>query len=192
SITDSTAETSSARGSAAWVNAPMQGRGVTTARRWRRRCARWPGASMPADCSRLTTHASCCASACAMIACAPACRGRVGSVLRRCSANCALAAMRVSAPACVVRCWTGSARREVAMQAECSALRREDVYAVVVTYRPELPLLEEAINAVLPQVGRMLVFDNATADLQYKAWLDQAEARERIEVLRSPANVGLG
>lgn len=78
------------------------------------------------------------------------------------------------------------------MQAESSALRREDVYAVVVTYRPELPLLEEAIDAVLPQVGRLLVFDNATADPQYTTWLGQAEAHGRIEVLRSPANVGLG
>src|SRR5690606_34193444 len=192
SITGSTVATRSVRGSAAWVNAPMLARGGTTARRWRRRCARWPGGSKPVVCSRLPKRAHCCASACAMTACAPACRGRAGSASCRCSANCAPAAMRASAPACAVRCWTWPVRREVAMTAESGALCREDVYAGVVTYRPELPLREEAIDAVLPQVGRLLVFDNATADPQYTAWLGQAEAHGRIDVLRSPANVGLG
>ena len=78
------------------------------------------------------------------------------------------------------------------MQVEAKDVRVEDVYAVIVTYRPELPLLEEAIAAVLPQVGRLLLFDNASGDDAVSRWLEQAGLDPRIEVLRSPANVGLG
>lgn len=78
------------------------------------------------------------------------------------------------------------------MQAERGAQRVEQVYAVIVTYQPEVALLEEAIAAVLPQVGRLLLFDNATADPAFGHWLERAATDPRIDVLRSPRNVGLG
>lgn len=78
------------------------------------------------------------------------------------------------------------------MQAEADSRRVEDVYAVIVTYRPSLPLLQEAIEAVLPQVGRLLLFDNATPDPQFAQWLEAAATRPGIEVWRCPRNIGLG
>ncbi|MFT4197725.1 MAG: glycosyltransferase family 2 protein [Pseudoxanthomonas sp.] len=65
------------------------------------------------------------------------------------------------------------------------------VCAVVVTHRPDLPTLRQVLAAVRPQVGHLLVFDNASGDAQTAALLDQAEA-DGIVVVRSPTNLGLG
>lgn len=70
-------------------------------------------------------------------------------------------------------------------------LPTSDVCAVVITYRPDLTVLEQVVRSVLPQVGRLLVFDNATTDPALDRYLDQADGISFV-VMRSPANVGLG
>lgn len=69
-----------------------------------------------------------------------------------------------------------------------------DVCAVVITYQPQLDVLSQVIDSVTSQVGRVLIFDNATpptALAAFPAFLDQAEA-EGVFVIRSLTNVGLG
>src|SRR5690606_23915569 len=130
--------------------------------------------------------------ACATTACVPPCPARAGAGSHRCWPSSVPVATSATAPACAARCWTCWPRPEAPMQAERDGKRVEGVYAVIVTYHPELALLEEAIAAVLPQVGRLLLFDNATADPAFGHWLERAATDPRIEVLRSPRNVGLG
>ncbi|MGI4779700.1 MAG: glycosyltransferase family 2 protein [Janthinobacterium lividum] len=74
------------------------------------------------------------------------------------------------------------------------ALRCSDVCAVVVTYQPQLDVLRQVLDGVAPQVGRVIVFDNATggpAHTSFSAFLAEVES-ESIVVARSPTNVGLG
>lgn len=66
-----------------------------------------------------------------------------------------------------------------------------DVCAVVITYRPDLTVLEQVVGSVLPQVGRLLLFDNATADAALDQYLKEVESPS-FAVVRSPDNVGLG
>lgn len=40
----------------------------------------------------------------------------------------------------------------------------DNVLAVVVTYNPSVPLLRENISALLPQVGRLVILDNSSAN----------------------------
>ena len=75
-----------------------------------------------------------------------------------------------------------------------AASRCPDVCAVVVTYQPDLDVLRQVLDSVLPQVGRVLVFDNATggaALAHFDAFLAEAASRG-VVVIRSPTNVGLG
>lgn len=66
-----------------------------------------------------------------------------------------------------------------------------DVCAAIVTYHPDLDLLRTVLAAVRDQVGRVLVFDNASSGDALEAfWQDIRDAR--VEVIRSPENVGLG
>ena len=69
------------------------------------------------------------------------------------------------------------------------------VCAVVVTYQPQIDVLRQVLDGVEPQVGRVLVFDNATGGpdaAALAALLDEAERELGIVVMRSPVNVGLG
>jgi rhamnosyltransferase len=66
-----------------------------------------------------------------------------------------------------------------------------DVFAVVITYRPQLAILQDLLERIGNQVGQVLVFDNATPDPDVARHLDALEARG-FRVMRSPANVGLG
>lgn len=75
------------------------------------------------------------------------------------------------------------------------ALQRcADVCAVVITYQPQLDVLRQVLDSVAPQVGGVLVFDNATnspASFAFPAFLAKAES-QGVVVFRSPTNVGLG
>ena len=77
---------------------------------------------------------------------------------------------------------------------ESAGLRRcADVCAVVITYQPQLDVLRQVLDSVGPQVGQVLLFDNATggpAFDDFAGFLAQAEA-EGVVVVRSPTNVGL-
>jgi rhamnosyltransferase len=66
-----------------------------------------------------------------------------------------------------------------------------DVFAVVITYHPQIDALQELLDRVAPQVGQVLVFDNATPDPALIPVLDTVEARG-MQAWRSPTNVGLG
>jgi rhamnosyltransferase len=72
-----------------------------------------------------------------------------------------------------------------------SGIQTSDVCAVVITYRPDLTVLEQVVRSVLPQVGQLLLFDNATADPALDLYLKEVESPSFI-VMRSPTNVGLG
>lgn len=83
---------------------------------------------------------------------------------------------------------------DTAASTRFAARRCTDVCAVVITYQPQLDVLSQVIDGVAPQVGRVLVFDNATAGpafTAFPAFLKQAEANG-VVVIRSPTNVGLG
>jgi rhamnosyltransferase len=64
-----------------------------------------------------------------------------------------------------------------------------EVVAVVVTYEPELPALEEQLRAVAPQVGAILVIDNASA-VDLPAWLE-ALGLDNLQGRRLPDNLGV-
>ncbi|MDR2871786.1 MAG: glycosyltransferase family 2 protein [Xanthomonadaceae bacterium] len=74
-----------------------------------------------------------------------------------------------------------------------SAMRVDDVCAVIVAYRPELALLREVVACVVGQVGRLLIFDNASMDMSvdYDGYLSEV-GDGYVTVLRSEENVGLG
>lgn len=73
-------------------------------------------------------------------------------------------------------------------------VRCADVCAVVITYQPELGVLRQVLDSVLPQVGSLLLFDNASGGPNADAFgrfLADAQA-QGVTVVCSPANVGLG
>src|SRR5690606_2488958 len=162
--------TNSAPAAVALQSASTPARVVPTATRWPQRCRHWPPAWRPARPPFPTRYGSGWVSVCAMTGFAPACRRPAGAAWRRCWASWRAVPTRVMAPACVAHCWTCSHLVGASMQAEAKDVRVDDVYAVIVTYRPELPLLEEAIAAVLPQVGRLLLFDNASGGSAVARW----------------------
>jgi rhamnosyltransferase len=54
-----------------------------------------------------------------------------------------------------------------------SQYRCEDVFAVIVTYNPDMAVLETLLDALLPQVGQAIILDNgSSADLA--PWFEQA------------------
>ena len=67
-----------------------------------------------------------------------------------------------------------------------------DVLAFVVSYKPELDVLQNVINKVIDQVGRVLLFDNATPDPEVSAFLNEIENESTLAVVHSTSNVGLG
>ncbi len=73
-------------------------------------------------------------------------------------------------------------------------LRCADVCAVVITYQPDLGVLRQVLDSVLPQVGNLLLFDNASSGQQADAFDEfLASAKTQgVTVVRSPTNVGLG
>lgn len=72
-----------------------------------------------------------------------------------------------------------------------AASRCLDVFAVVVTYQPDLDVLRQVLDSVKPQVGGVLLFDNASNSAAFPAFLAEVESEE-VVVARSPTNVGLG
>jgi rhamnosyltransferase len=67
----------------------------------------------------------------------------------------------------------------------------EDVCAVIVTYKPDVTLLGEVMEALSGQVGGGLLYDNATCDERLDQYISGL-ADAKWAVFRSPANVGLG
>lgn len=68
--------------------------------------------------------------------------------------------------------------------AGCSA----DVCAVVVTHRPDVTVLAQVLAALTPQVGSVVVVDNATTD---PAFRDFCADQRRLQLLELPDNKGL-
>lgn len=66
--------------------------------------------------------------------------------------------------------------------------RAADVCAVLVSYRPELAVLAEALDALLPQVGAMVLVDNATPG---QSLHDFCVQRPELAMLALPENLGL-
>ncbi len=66
----------------------------------------------------------------------------------------------------------------------------EDVCAIAVTYNPELERLRQVLCALQPQVGRIIVVDNASSEADRLA--DLVESISGCELLRLPTNQGLG
>lgn len=66
--------------------------------------------------------------------------------------------------------------------------RATDVCAVLVSHRPELAVLAEALDALLPQVGAMVLVDNATPGHSLHDFCAQ---RPELAMLALPENLGL-
>ena len=64
------------------------------------------------------------------------------------------------------------------------------VCAVIVSYQPELQSLQQLVSAVAPQVGAVVLVDNASNGVWQQA-LSQTLAACRGALLRQPCNVGL-
>lgn len=65
-----------------------------------------------------------------------------------------------------------------------------DICAVVITYRPQVDMLRKVVASVEEQVGRLLVFDNGTADPEVARYFSEIAAGN-VAVIRSTTNVGL-
>lgn len=66
------------------------------------------------------------------------------------------------------------------------------ILAGIVTYNPDLIRLEENVRAVLKQVDRVLVFDNASTNIiEIVQLLRGLEESHRIEINRHDANAGM-
>lgn len=66
-----------------------------------------------------------------------------------------------------------------------------EVCAAIVSYRPQIELLEQVVAAIRPQVGRVQIFDNASPGAELDAYFQGLRA-QGVEVFRSERNVGLG
>lgn len=69
-----------------------------------------------------------------------------------------------------------------------ASTRAADVCAVLVTHRPDLTMLAEALAALMPQVGALVLVDNATRD---PAFRDFCAERAALHLLPLPENRGL-
>ncbi|AWH54381.1 glycosyltransferase family 2 protein [Stenotrophomonas sp. ESTM1D_MKCIP4_1] len=67
--------------------------------------------------------------------------------------------------------------------------RASRVCAVIVTYGPDPALLPRVVDSVLQQVGHLVVFDNASGEVDVAAMLGD---RAGVTLVASPRNVGLG
>lgn len=66
------------------------------------------------------------------------------------------------------------------------------VYAGIVTYNPDFQRLAENIAAVIVQVDKVLVFDNASTDVNsVEHCVCESKSTERIELLRNGENGGM-
>jgi rhamnosyltransferase len=66
--------------------------------------------------------------------------------------------------------------------------RADDVCAVLVTHHPDLAVLAEALAALLPQVGAVVLVDDATADPGFR---DFCAEHPELHLLPLPENRGL-
>ncbi len=66
-----------------------------------------------------------------------------------------------------------------------------DVCAAIVTYHPQIELLDQVVAAIKPQVGRVLIFDNASPGEALDAYFERLRG-QGVEVIRGDRNVGLG
>ncbi|HWG66662.1 MAG TPA: glycosyltransferase family 2 protein [Rhodanobacteraceae bacterium] len=68
------------------------------------------------------------------------------------------------------------------------AIAPAQVCAVLVTHRPELAVLAEQLAALAPQVGHVVLVDNASPDPAFRAF---CAAHPEVQVLALPENRGL-
>jgi len=67
--------------------------------------------------------------------------------------------------------------------------RCEDVFAVVVTYNPDIAVLEELLVSLLPQVGRTIIVDNCSS-IDMNGWFNSS-GRENLELHTLDQNYGI-
>jgi rhamnosyltransferase len=65
------------------------------------------------------------------------------------------------------------------------------VCAIVVTYHPELPILESVLDAVASQVSAVVIVDNGS-DRETVGWLSERACQGGVHVLPLEQNLGLG
>ena len=66
------------------------------------------------------------------------------------------------------------------------------VVAGIVTYNPEVSLLQENIRAVLPQVSELVIVDNASQNLyELREVISSSDDPRRIALTRNPDNFGV-
>lgn len=75
------------------------------------------------------------------------------------------------------------------MNSSNACVAAADICAVIVTYAPELALLQQVIAGVQPQVGHVVVFDNGSPGMHMAAELAGLGG---VSVIASALNVGLG
>lgn len=77
---------------------------------------------------------------------------------------------------------------DVRVQSVASASRIGDVCAVVVTHRPDLAVLAELLAVLAPQVGRIVLVDNASPDPAFRNF---CAGHPEVQLLALPENRGL-
>ena len=71
---------------------------------------------------------------------------------------------------------------------DAASAHQPGVCAVVVTWQPDIEVLRELLDALSPQVGRIVVVDNATRDPAFRAF---CAARTDMMLVASSENHGL-
>jgi rhamnosyltransferase len=65
------------------------------------------------------------------------------------------------------------------------------IHAIVVTYNPELDVLSREFELVILQVDKIWLVDNASSS-SLATWVDELGLHDKLELVRMPANLGLG
>ncbi|MBO1770724.1 glycosyltransferase family 2 protein [Agrococcus sp. TF02-05] len=67
-----------------------------------------------------------------------------------------------------------------------------DVVAVAVTFKPDEAVISEVLERAAPQVGNLVVLDNATPATDGAHWSERVRLPDGVEVELRPTNAGLG
>lgn len=67
--------------------------------------------------------------------------------------------------------------------------RCNEVFAVIVTYNPDIPMLDELLDSLLPQVGRAVVIDNCSS-VNISDWFDSV-AHDNVTLYKLDENYGI-
>lgn len=69
-----------------------------------------------------------------------------------------------------------------------AASRCLDVFAVVVTYQPDLDVLRQVLDSVKPQVGGVLLFDNASNSAAFLLFLRKSNRKKSSWLAHRPTS----